>query len=305
MPATASAQDSYQRSERRGLVVSLVASGVIGVSALVWGVVVGAGVLVFDGVYSLAGIALSAASLLASRVSYAPPSGGFPFGRSGAVPQSVAVQGAALAATLVYAAVEAVGTIVAGGSPAPQSVLLAYGVVTTVLSVGVVLLLRRIAPGSELVGAEVAGWFTGALLSLLVAVGGGVGLILDRAGSPAAAYVDPVLVLVAVAATAYIPVRLVRTSLHELLEGAPPPQVAERIAAILADAEARFGLPEPVVRSTKLGRRLYVEVDFVVPGGTWSVDDEDAVRRYVVGRLDDMPLDVWATVEVTADESLL
>ncbi|VXA99567.1 hypothetical protein ARTHRO9V_10157 [Arthrobacter sp. 9V] len=50
-----------------------------------------------------------------------------------------------------------------------------------------------------------------------------------------------------------------------------------------------------MIRSGKVGRKLYVEVDFVVPGSEWNVAEEDAVRRAVVAALEPLGLDVWAT----------
>jgi predicted Co/Zn/Cd cation transporter (cation efflux family) len=58
------------------------------------------------------------------------------------------------------------------------------------------------------------------------------------------------------------------------------------------------------VRATKLGRRLYVEVDFVVAEHHWDVDDEDRVRRAVTDALEALPFDVWANVELTTDREL-
>ncbi|NKY39126.1 hypothetical protein HGA02_06120 [Cellulomonas septica] len=112
------------------------------------------------------------------------------------------------------------------------------------------------------------------------------------------------LLLVACAVILPVPVGLLRAASRELLEAAPSGAVAAALAAAVADVRDRFGLPEPVVRATKLGRRLYVEVDFVVEPGTWDVDAEDRVRRAVVDALRALDGDVWATVEVTADPDL-
>ncbi|VTR75973.1 cation transporter [Cellulomonas hominis] len=294
------------RGERSALAGSAVAAGVVGTGAVVWGLVAGSGVILFDGVYALAGIALVAVSFLASRAAGSTPSSRYPFGRHAATPLAVAMQGAALLATLVYGLADAVGTLLAGGSEGDPASLLAYGAASAVLSVLAAVALRRRAPASELVHAEVVSWRAGAWLSVVVAVGGVAGLALERADRPVAAgYVDPVLLLVAVVLIAPLPVRLVRDGMHELLEGVPPEPVAAEIARVVALARDEHGLPQPVVRATKLGRRLYVEVDFVVqPGSGWDVDGEDAVRHAVVDRLQGLPYDVWATVELTADPGL-
>ncbi|MFD6427078.1 hypothetical protein, partial [Streptomyces sp. NPDC060198] len=44
-----------------------------------------------------------------------------------------------------------------------------------------------------------------------------------------------------------------------------------RRGGIVDDVQREFGLPAPTVRATKLGRRLYVDVVFVVPHGDWDV----------------------------------
>ncbi|WP_344789906.1 cation transporter [Gryllotalpicola daejeonensis] len=293
------------RAERRVLTASLLGAGVLGAAAVVWGLIADAGALVFDGVYTLAGIALSAASLLASRAAASAPSRRFPFGKQAAVPIAVLIQGAALGGTLLYAAVTAVQTIVAGGSRASQTVLLAYGLLSAVYSALLVLALRQLARRSDLARAEIVGWRAGTVLSLVVTVGGAAGLALERtAFRSLGVFIDPALVLIAVAIVAAMPVQLVRAGLHELLEGAPPPDVLARIERVVDEARTAFGLPTPLVRSTKLGRRLYVEVDFVVPHDRWNVDAEDHVRRAIVDRLHELPFDVWASVELTTDDDL-
>lgn len=291
--------------ERTALLVSVVVSAFIGTVAVVWGAVASADILVFDGVFTLAGIALSAVSLLAAHVATQEPSHRFPFGRPAATPLAVAIQGAALAATLVYGAVDAVSSILDGGSPVSQGTLVGYGVVTAVVAALLTAWLSRYARGSDLAHAEAVGWRSGVVMSVVVAVGGVVGLVLVRGGHhTAAAYVDPLLVLVAVALVTNLPVRLLRSATHELLEGAPPPEVDAQVRSAVDRARERFSLPEPVVRATKVGRRLYVEIDFVVAHHAWDVDAEDEVRRAVVAELDALPLDVWATVELTTDPHL-
>lgn len=299
--STAPGRGAHDADERRALVVSIAASAAVGGAAVVWGVLADSGVLVFDGVFLLAGILLSGVSLAAARAAAAPPTVEYPFGKHAVTPLAVALQGAALLGTIAYAAADAVTTLLAGGSDASPTTMLLYGLASAAVSLGVVAWLRR-TRGSDLVDAEVAQWRAGAVLSAVVGVGGAAALALDAAGATGATrYADPVLLLVACAVILPVPFGLLRAASRELLEAAPSGPVAAALAAAVADVRDRFGLPEPVVRATKLGRRLYVEVDFVVEPGTWDVDAEDRVRRAVVDALRALDGDVWATVEVTAD----
>ena len=104
------------RSERHSLWVSLTATAIVGVGALTWGIISGARVMVFDGVYTLAGVVFIWISMLASRTAASAPTEDFPFGRHAAVPLAVALQGAALIGTAVYGVVDAAIVLTDGGS---------------------------------------------------------------------------------------------------------------------------------------------------------------------------------------------
>lgn len=292
--------------ERRALVLSLIATAVLGTGAVLWGILSGASVILFDGIYMLAGIVLVGVSLLAARAASTAPTPEFPFGRHGATPLAVGLQGAALLATLVYGAADAVSVILNGGSGAAAGSVVAYGVVSAVASGLVIVVLHRPARVSQLARAELVSWRAGALLSLMVAVGGLVAVVLDRRGSAAAAsYVDPILVLIASASIAPMAIALLRQGIRELMEAAPAGELNEVIAAAAADAAVEYGLSKPIVRATRLGRRLYVEVDFLVRQGDWRVEDEDRVRRFIVDRLDSTDHEVWANVELSTDPTLI
>jgi len=101
------------------------------------------------------------------------------------------------------------------------------------------------------------------------------------------------------------PLRLLRSGTVELLEGEPSAEISDAVRATVEEVRQRFGPDEPIVRLHKLGRKLYVEVDFVVEPGEWDVSEEDAVRRAVAEGLDPLGLDVWAYVELTTDRTLV
>jgi len=236
----------------------------------------------------------------------AGPTRRFPFGRDALTPLTVVGQGVALGATLFYAALDAVTVIREGGTPVAAGNVAAYGAVTGLISLATAWWLRRRAPASDLVDAETQQWRADAVLSAVMVGGAVVALGLVRAGrTDLTDYVDPVLVLLACAILVPTPLRLLRSGTVELLEGVPPGEIADAVAATVEEVRGRFGLDEPIVRLHKLGRKLYVEVDFVVEPGEWDVSEEDAVRRAVVDGLAPLALDVWAYVELTTDRALV
>jgi len=109
-------------------------------------------------------------------------------------------------------------------------------------------------------------------------------------------------------------ISLLREGGRELLEAAPSRALSAQIAMAVADGagDAPRPLPAPIIRATKLGPRLYVEVDFVIDPladaaaglPPWTIGEEDAVRRAITTRLDGLGHEVWATVELTTDPGL-
>ncbi len=292
-------------TEARALRISVYASILVGAIGVVWGLLVDSRIVLFDGLFTIFGTALAGLSLLASWAAGLEPDERYPFGRSAVIPVAILVQGAALTATLVYAAIDSVSLILAGGSDAAPLSVVGYGVVTLLIAIAVVVALPRVAPGSELAAAEAAQWRAGAVLSGIIAIGAAAAAAASAAGlHQVVPYADPALVLLAVAVMAPVPVRLLRSGGREILEAAPPEDVRRAIDAAAESTRAEFDLPQPLVRATKLGRRLYVEVDFVVDDGKWDVADEDRVRRSLISALTPLGLDIWANVELTTDPEL-
>lgn len=278
----------------------------LAVVALAWGLAAGSQVILLDGVYVVLGLGLSWLALYASRLAAAGPTPRFPFGRESLVPLVVGVQGLALLGTLVYAAVEAVRVILEGGSDVAAGALVVYGAVSGLASLAAYGYLVRRGPQSDLIRAEATAWLAGTVTSLVVVAGGVVAILLGTtAWRGARAYTDSVLVLVTCVMLARLPVRMLRQAASELLESAPEPAVEQLIRDAVESVRVVERLPEPVLRTSKVGQKLYVEVGFVVPPGRWNVTDEDRVRRTLRDELAALPYNPWVVVEVTTDPELV
>lgn len=212
--------------ETRALITSLTGSVIVGGTAIVWGILSGSNVVLFDGVYMVAGIALVVMSLVASRAARARPTGSYPFGRHAATPIAVVVQASAMIATLIYGVSDAIAVLIAGGSEASGLSVMLYGVVSALASVVLLFVLRKPARVSALVKAEVVTWRAGALQSAIVAVGGAIAVWLTSAGyATLAGLVDPLLVLIACAMIAPMAISLLREGGRELTPSPTPPPV--------------------------------------------------------------------------------
>ncbi|MEI7453349.1 MAG: cation transporter [Actinomycetes bacterium] len=290
-------------AEQRSLVISLAAAAVVSVVGIAWGLVVSSQIILFDGLYGVIGTVLSGLTLQVSTLVKRGPSARYPFGREALGPLVLGVQGLVLVGAFSYAVIDAIQIILTGGGDTQLGPALIYAILAFLGSLVIYVVLRRMRQDSELVAAEAAQWLAAVYLGIAMLVGFISALLLqDSQWSGLAGYVDPVLVLVAAVVVAPTPISMIRTTMRELLEGAPGQETQEPIEQAVAEVTAMFSLPDPVsVLIGKLGRKVYVEVDYLVDAGVWTISDVDRIRRELGRRLEEPGLNYWLNVELHTD----
>jgi cation diffusion facilitator family transporter len=287
-----------QDPERRALVISILATAVLSGLGIVWGIAIGSQMILFDGVFGLIGIITSALLLRASWLAGRKPSRHYPYGRQSATPLFIGIQGLALLATLVYAAVEAATIIRLGGSHFSPGVAIPYGAIAAAVSIALALWLRRTVKHSDLVKAESTAWLIGGLRGVGMIVGFALMLILDGSSwDSVVPYIDPLMVLLTCVLFIRPPLQMVRSTIHELLEGAPDAAVQAPVLEVIASVQRQFNITEPIIRIHKVGSKLYVEVDaFVAPEVT--VMQEHEMRTTLERKLKELPYEIWLNLDL-------
>jgi len=253
----------------------------------VWGILSGSSMIVFDGLSSFISIGLSMLAVIALRTSRAGADERYPWGREIWEPVTVVIKAIALAALCVYAVIGGITDLLAGGREVSTGWALAYAIVATVCGAVVTVLMRR-GGRSDLVRAEAAEWFGDTLLSVGVLVGFVIAIVLVGIGRPdLAAYVDPAMVVIVSLLFLRIPFRLVGGGMREILSMSPPEETRAALDEAVEAVRARFGIEEAILRASKVGTRVDVEVDFVVgeDSSVHTVADGDLVRQALHDRL--------------------
>ena len=287
----------------RALRLSITAGAVTGALAVVWGIASGTRVILFDGVSAGIGLVMSVLALRASQAAARGESELFPYGRQAFLPLTIGLQGIARLGFTAYAVTDAVIVITEGGDDVATRSATVYAAVATLLSVVTWRWVAGRSGTSELVAAEAVGWRIASQLSLAILAGFLVVTVLPAGDvkDSASALVDPLLVIVVSLMVLPAPVGFVRTMLRELLEMRPPPEIEQPARQAVTEVCAGMGLVAPVVRMTKTGGRLYVEVDHVVSPGDWDVADIDRLRTALTERLRHLSVATWINVELSCD----
>ncbi len=189
-------------------------------------------------------------------------------------------------------------TIRAGGSDFAAGSGIVFGVITTAGSIATWIWLRSTADGSDLLATETAAWRVSAFRGLGMVAGFTLMALLVRADrDDVARYVDPAMVLITCAVFVPTPLRMIRTTVLELLEGNPADSIRSAVETQVEAVRGEFGLDPVTTRVTKVGPKLYVEIEGVIDGRT-TVDHEHRVRQRLLVALDALPYDVWLNLEL-------
>jgi predicted Co/Zn/Cd cation transporter (cation efflux family) len=283
---------------RRTLHTTIAVTVALGTLGVAWGIVVGSQMILLDGVFALIEVALTALLLRAASLAVQGPTRNFPYGRESATPLVIGIYGFVLAGTLVYAAVEALATIRAGGSDFAAGSGIVFGVITTAASIATWMWLRSTADGSDLLATETAAWRVSSFRGLGMVVGFTLMALLVRADRVAIArYVDPAMVLITCAVFVPTPLRMVRSTILELLEGNPADSIREAVETRVDLVRNEFELGPLTSRVTKVGPKLYVEVEGLIDGRA-TIAEEHRVRQRLFEVLDELRYDIWLNVEL-------
>lgn len=297
------------QDEKHLLWFSIMCGSAISLFAVVWGIVINAQVIIFDGVAGLISLPFTGAALLVADYIRRPDDRDFQFGRAQLQPLVVAFQALMMLALSVYALLSALSSLLSGGRAVPAGLGVVYAVCSGLASFAVWFAIARKSRHlqSDLVRSESQQWLLAVLLTLAVLVGFLLALALEALGWTAATrYVDPVLVIVAVLAFVGVPLRLLIGSLREILLMAPEAAIQTRIEQAVREVCTAHGFERQVLRMTKTGPDLSISVGIIVAADYTppSIAGFDQLREELLARLsdNDRAYQVWLTVLFTSDE---
>jgi predicted Co/Zn/Cd cation transporter (cation efflux family) len=275
------------------------------VAGIMLGLMSGSQMILFDGLYSLSSVILSLLSLAASNFMHKTDKR-FPFGKDVVEPLWVMVKYAVLLLLVGSTGISAFFSLFQGGRHIVMNTALAYSAIGSFLCLLVYLVLRQKSKQrtSALVKAELTQWFVDTILSFGVLAGFGISFLIQRfmpAWHGILPYVDPGMVVLATLYFIRIPVGEMGKALREVLEMSPEDGVTAKINDKVAFMEDKYEMNESFVRVARVGKTLWVEIDFVVKGSTKvsTIFDQDRLREELSDYIEGFSKGNWLTVSFT------
>jgi predicted Co/Zn/Cd cation transporter (cation efflux family) len=293
-------------SEKSLLVFSLAMGIFFAVLGIGWGLAIQSGVILFDGIYSGMSIILTMLSILAMQLLKQPDDDIFQFGRMAFEPLVVAFKSLVIIAVCLYGIVTAVITIIHGGEETTDA---AGGILYGAVSVAACLFswyyLKRRGEGMpDLVQAESEQWLMDTVLSAAVLTSFIVSyLVANTDRAHLVPYIDPAMVVLGSGYFIRTPAARFVASVKELLLAAPDQDIQQQLTEQVDEVVRAHGFADAVVRCSKVGRELAVDITFVGRAGAGPValEELDRIRGEVERRLAPLGFKLWMNILFTLD----
>ena len=277
--------------EARALRLSVWMSLVMAALGIGFGLVTESNAIMLDGFFSLIGFVMALVTIRVARLVVQPADEHFHFGYAQFEPFLNAMKGLLMLGVAGFAFAGAVDAVIHGGHDVKPGLATLYAILalTGCLAVGAAQRKAAARTGSPLLAVDSKNWLIDGFLSGVVLLVFVAAVILDGTRwAFVVPYMDPGLVILLVLGIVFIPLRIVRDNMREILAFAPDSVTQTDVRNRVEGALAGVPVESSQVRMMKIGRFLYVLNQIVVspefrPGG---VEELDRVRERIAAAME-------------------
>lgn len=293
------------RKEQRLLGASIVITVGFAVASIVVGLWLGSSSITFDGFYLLVDGAMTAIALWTVRLIARGDDRRFQYGYWHLEPMLALINGLLLAFACLYAFLDGLNGLLAGGRDVSFGLGAIYAALSSVASFGMFAYIRRSARHleSQMLDVDSRGWLMSGILSSGLCLSFVLGGLLTRSSAAwLAPYVDPLILMLVAVCLAPFPVITLWRAAPEILQIAPA-ELDQRIRDVAAGIARKYDFSDFNSHVTRSGRQRFVEMGFVASSGAAAMSFEqlDDIRHEIAGALGGQGPGYWLTVDFTAD----
>lgn len=301
-------------TEQTLLRISIMATIASAVAGVLVGLAAGSSAILFEGVYGIVDAAMTMLALVVARLiaaSNAADATGrnfsqrFTFGFWHLEPIVLGLNGVLLSGAAIYALLNAVGVILAGGRALAFDLAIIYAGLGTVLDVFMTVYITRRNRDirSDLVALDVRAWMMSAALGAALFVAFLVGNAVEGTRHAwLVPYVDPAVLVLICLVIIPVPFATVRRALSEILL-VTPPDLKEEVDVIARMTVEQLGFISYHAFVARVGRGVQVELNFVVPTNQPAkrLEEWDALRDRIGEAFGNDSPNLWLTITFTTD----
>jgi cation diffusion facilitator family transporter len=300
-------REQTSRIEQRTLKISIAAVFLVVVGSIGWGLHIESDVVILNGIFSVLSLISGGLSLLAAKLVARPEDSRFPFGYAHVEPLVLSANGLMVLVICVYAFVNGVEGVLAGGHEVSAMGVIAFGAVSGLLCLAMWAYGCRMArrTQSQILKDDAREWLVDFGFSLVTLLAFAVLFLLEEPWhSNWARYADPAMTSVMALLALPIPIAVLRRSMREvLLMNRAGDEVSQRLAAVLKELRAEHDIVSCTPHVVKTGRTYFVEVDIVVGPNfeAQTIAGQDRLRERIWQAIGKPLNEAWLSIAFTMD----
>ena len=280
-----------EKIEKRSIVITIVGSVSLGLIGIVISLASRSGAVFLDGLFSLIFAVVGLLTLYVSKLVQRPRDEQYPFGYATFEPMLNLFKGILIATALLYAVWTAIRSLMTGGQEVAAIGGIIYAAIAVTGGIALAVVLRKLGQRSRspIVQLDAQNAVIDTMISGAVGVAFVATLIIQNSRlSSWAPYADPVIMLAIAAIAAPQPIKTIRTNWRQLMGRAPDRAIQDRILQLIELVLARVPHSETHLRTTEVGRYLYIHLYVIVPEDIVEPIDvrlHDRIRRELFEQL--------------------
>ncbi|WP_416147588.1 cation diffusion facilitator family transporter [Salipaludibacillus sp. HK11] len=293
--------------DKKVLMISVYAAIAFSGAGIVLGTLFQSQMILFDGLYSLISVVLSLISLAAATFMSKNDSRHFPFGKDVIEPLVITFKYVIILILVIGSLMMAIVSIFQGGRDVAVGAALIYVAISTLACLIIYRYLNKHASESTtgFISAESNQWLMDTLVSSGVLIGFVIAAILQYISSMQALvpYIDPLMVVIVSLYFIKVPLVEIRHSMREVLVMTPDNELTRKVEDVIYKIELKYDMEETILRISKVGSTLSIEVDFIVKktSKVQTISDQDYIREEISTKIQDIDHTKWLTVSFTND----
>lgn len=300
-------------NETTVLRISIAVTFVVALFGIVFGILTGSSSIAFDGAYSLADASMTVLALIVAQLitSSASQNRGsrlhkrFSVGFWHLEPIVLGMNGIVLMSVSVYALINAIASLLAGGHQLEFGYAIIYAAITLAACLTMAFIGKRAnrTIQSDFVALDATAWMMSGGITAALLVAFVIGSLVEGTELGwIAPYVDPAVLALVCLIVIPMPIGTVRQAFSDILL-ITPRELEAHVDEVARATVARHGFVSHRAYVAKTGRLSQIELYFIVPPGlpARTIEEWDRMRDEIGNSIGAEGPDRWLTIAFTAD----
>ncbi len=270
--------------EKRGIIISMIGSFLLSVSALIMAIVAESQAIMLDGMYTLITLLMSLVSLKVINLVNLPETKRSPFGYVALEPFLNLTKSLIILVMLAVCFVANIQALFSGGREIILDLATYYTLICICIYFFVIFLIKRCKQktDSSILVLEVKNWYIDTFITVGIAVSLAVVLIVYKLGyTNILPYIDPSLVLIIVLVSLPVPIKAFVIELKRLLLISPENYIESNIKEYINPVTEKYGLKNINIYAVKIGRIYQIFIYANLKTANISLDLLDEIRMNI------------------------